>query len=59
MTLSPLDPLRQRENVAPALFEGATLIATPYIPTDGALERVNLSIERGLRRAIDAGKRAG
>lgn len=35
------------------------MIAIRYIPTDGALERVNLSIQRGLRRAIDAGKRAG
>lgn len=53
-TPSQLGDLRKREDVAAALAEGATLISIPYIPADGALERVNISIERGLLRAIDA-----
>ncbi|UXU79610.1 type II toxin-antitoxin system HicB family antitoxin [Paracoccus sp. SMMA_5_TC] len=51
---SPLDALLKRQDVAQALAEGATLITIPYIPADGTLERVNISIERGLLRAVDA-----
>lgn len=48
-----LDEIRAREDVKAALAEGATLMSVPYIAADGALERVNISIERGLLRAID------
>lgn len=48
-----LDDIRQREDVAAALADGASLMVVPYIPADTALERVNVSMERGLLRAID------
>ncbi len=48
-----LDAIRQRPDVAEALAAGAVLMPVPYIPADTALERVNVSMERGLLRAID------
>ncbi|MFV0385602.1 type II toxin-antitoxin system HicB family antitoxin [Paracoccus sp. (in: a-proteobacteria)] len=48
-----LDAIRQRDDVARELAGGATLMPVPYIPADTALARVNISIERGLLRAID------
>lgn len=48
-----LDTLRKREDVAQAVAAGAVIMPVPYIPADTALERVNISIERGLLRAID------
>lgn len=48
-----LDAIRQRADVAEALAAGAVLMPVPYIPADTALERVNVSMERGLLRAID------
>lgn len=50
---APLDAIRNREDVAPELAAGAVLMPIPYIPADTALARVNISIERGLLRAID------
>lgn len=50
---APLDQIRQREDVRAALAEGASLMTVPYIPADTALERVNISMERGLLKAID------
>jgi metal-responsive CopG/Arc/MetJ family transcriptional regulator len=32
---------------------GGILLPIPYIPADTAVERVNITIERGLLRAID------
>lgn len=53
VTPAPLDQIRQREDVRAALAEGASLMTVPYIPADTALERVNISMERGLLKAID------
>ena len=50
---SSLDTLRQRPDVADAVSAGAVIMAVPYIPADTTLERVNVSMERGLLRAID------
>ena len=49
----PLHTIRQRRDVVDALAVGAVLMPVPYIPADTALERVNVSMERGLLRAID------
>lgn len=48
-----LSEIRQRPEVAAELAHGASLISVPYIPADAAVERVNITIERGLLRAID------
>lgn len=50
---STLDAVRQSEEVQQELSEGAILLPVPYIPADTAVERVNVTIERGLLRAID------
>ena len=57
---APLDEIRAREDVAAELGAGGVLMPVPYIPADTALARVNISIERGLLRAIDdTAKRRG
>lgn len=48
-----LDELRQRDDVRRELAAGGVLMPVPYIPADTAPARVNVSIERGLLRAID------
>lgn len=48
-----LDEVRASDGVAEDLAAGAVLMPVPYIPADNAMERVNISIERGLLRAID------
>jgi predicted RNase H-like HicB family nuclease len=48
-----LDAIRSRPEVAAELATGAVLLPVPYISADTALERVNISMERGLLRAID------
>ncbi|TRW94939.1 ribbon-helix-helix protein, CopG family [Paracoccus sp. M683] len=48
-----LDAIRKRDDVAAELADGAVLIPVPYIPADTAVQRVNITIERGLLRAID------
>ncbi|SEI10223.1 type II toxin-antitoxin system HicB family antitoxin [Paracoccus alkenifer] len=55
---SPLDAVRKQPEVAVAIGQGAVLMSVPYIPADTALARVNISIERGLLRAIDETARA-
>lgn len=50
---APLDVIRRRKDVSEALASDAVLMSIPYIPADTALERVNVSMERGLLRAID------
>lgn len=45
--------LLKREDVRAALAEGAFLVAVPLIENDPAVERVNVTFERGLLRAID------
>lgn len=48
-----LDQIRTMPDVIDAVKDGAVLMPLPYIPADTALERVNVSMERGLLRAID------
>lgn len=48
-----LDTARRNPEVAAELATGAVLLPVPYISADTALERVNISMERGLLRAID------
>lgn len=48
---SSLDVLRLSQK--DALAAGAVLLPVPYIPADTAVERVNITMERGLLRAID------
>jgi predicted RNase H-like HicB family nuclease len=55
---STLDAIRQREHVAAEIAGGAVLLPVPYIPADTAVERVNITMERGLLRAIDATAKA-
>lgn len=48
-----LETIRHKQEVVEAISQGAVLLPVPYIPADNVLERVNISIERGLLRAID------
>lgn len=48
-----LDAIRHRDDVAAELSEGAVLMPVPYIAADTAVQRVNITMERGLLRAID------
>ncbi len=50
---APLDTVRGRPEVVSALATGAVLMPVPYIPADTAVERINVTMERGLLRAID------
>ncbi|WP_420023780.1 type II toxin-antitoxin system HicB family antitoxin [Cereibacter azotoformans] len=51
---SPVDAIQARADVQEALASGASLMTLSYVPSDGKLERVNISMDRGLLRAIDA-----
>ncbi|VDC31542.1 type II toxin-antitoxin system HicB family antitoxin [Pseudogemmobacter humi] len=53
-----LDGLRRRKDVAEAMAGGAVLLPIPYIPADTAVDRVNITMERSLLRAIDETARA-
>lgn len=53
VTPASLDTIRKMPEVAEAMAAGGVLLPVPYIPADNALERVNISMERGLLRAID------
>lgn len=48
-----LDQIRARPEVVEAIDKGGVLMTVPYIAADTALARANISIERGLLRAID------
>lgn len=48
-----LEDIRKRDDVAAELAAGAVLMPVPYIPADTAVQRVNITMERGLLRAID------
>ncbi|KHQ49689.1 type II toxin-antitoxin system HicB family antitoxin [Mameliella alba] len=50
---SSLEEIRQRPDVAEEMAAGAVLMPVPYIPADTAAARVNITLERGLLRAID------
>lgn len=53
VTPASLDAIRSRPDVAAELAAGAVLLPVPYIPADTAVDRVNITMERGLLRAID------
>ncbi len=50
----PLSALRADPAVVDALANGATLLSVPYVAPDGMQVRANISLDRGLLRAIDA-----
>ena len=50
--------LVNRDDVRAALAEGAFLVSVPLIEDDHFVERVNVTFERGLLRAIDRTARA-
>lgn len=50
---APLDEVRRRPEVAEALADGASLMHVPYIAAGAVVERVNITLERELLRAID------
>lgn len=53
-----LDTIRARPDVAAEIAAGAVLMPIPYIPADTAVDRVNITMERGLLRAIDTTAKA-
>ena len=53
VTPMALDAVRKVPAVAEAMAGGAVLLPVPYIPADTAVDRVNITMERGLLRAID------
>lgn len=55
---SSLDEIRARADVCAEIADGAVLMPIPYIAADTAVDRVNITIERGLLRAIDETARA-
>lgn len=50
---APLDAVRARPEVVAELADGATLMHVPYIAPDSVVQRVNITMERALLRAID------
>lgn len=58
VTPSSMGALLKRNDVRAAQADGATLITLPYIQMDGKQERANISMDRGLLRAIDATAKA-
>lgn len=50
---APLSEVRGRPEVQSQINEGGVLMPVPYIPADTATERVNITMERSLLRAID------
>lgn len=50
---SSLDQIGRHPDIIKAPGSGAIILPVPYIPADTAVERVNITIERGLLRAID------
>lgn len=53
VTPSSLDTVRKQFAVLNAAATGGVLLPVPYIPADTAVERVNITMERSLLRAID------
>lgn len=49
----PLEEVRQDEDVAQDLREGAFLLAVPLIALTGRSTRANITMDEGLLRAID------
>lgn len=53
VTPASLDTIRKLPAVTAAMAGGAALMHIPYIPADSVVERVNITMERELLRAID------
>ncbi|WP_295532879.1 type II toxin-antitoxin system HicB family antitoxin [uncultured Thioclava sp.] len=53
-----LEDVRAHQEVIEEMKDGAVLMPVPYIPADTATVRANISIERGLLRAIDEAAKA-
>ncbi|MBF5078503.1 ribbon-helix-helix protein, CopG family [Paracoccus sp. NBH48] len=53
VTPSSLDTVKKHLAVINAAATGGVLLPVPYIPADTAVERVNITMERSLLRAID------
>ena len=49
-----LEDVRQDPAVAPELARGAFLVAVPFIENDSKIMRINVSMESGMVKAIDA-----
>ena len=49
-----VDALKRDPDVARELAAGAFLISIPYIPDDDRIERINITMSRGLLLALDA-----
>ena len=49
----PLNKLHGLSEVRAAVMRGAALMLVPYIASDGTQVRANISLDRGLLRAID------
>lgn len=52
-----INDIRKDPEVAADITEGAFLIAVPYIENDAKVERINVTMEAGLLRAIDEAAR--
>jgi predicted RNase H-like HicB family nuclease len=48
-----LDKIVSRPEVQEAIAAGGVPMLVPYIPADTTVERINITMERGLLRAID------
>ena len=53
VTPRSIGEIRDDPEVAAALAEGAVLMPIPYVPAEGRQVRANISLDRGLLRAID------
>ena len=49
-----IEDIRNDPEVAKDLSKGAFLVAVPHIENDARVERINVTMEAGLLRAIDA-----
>jgi predicted RNase H-like HicB family nuclease len=49
-----LEEVRRDQGVATELARGAFLVAVPFIENDAKIVRINVSMESGMVRAIDA-----
>ena len=51
---STIEELTARADIAGALAQGAFFLTVPYILNNGGTTRVNITINRGLLRSVDA-----
>jgi hypothetical protein len=50
----PLEEVRKDSQVAAELAHGAFLVAVPFIENDARIVRINVSMDSGMVKAIDA-----